>query len=59
MKVIKEKGEFGVNVFLKEDGKYIAFTFGGNGDLYWSIYSKRNDKNEENNYNYFIITKEN
>lgn len=55
MKVIKEKSEFGLNVFLKEEGKYIAFTFGGNGDLYWSIHSKRDNKK----YDYFIITKEN
>lgn len=51
MKVIKEKSEFGTNIFLEENDKYIGFTFSGNGDLYWSIHSK-NDKN-------FLITKEN
>lgn len=55
MKVTKEKGEFGLNIFLEEEGKRIAFTFRGNGDLYWTIHSKR----AEENYNYFIITKEN
>lgn len=59
MKVTKEKSEFGLNVFLKEEGKRLAFTFRGNGDLYWSINSVKDDKNEENNYEYFIITKEN
>lgn len=59
MKVIKEKSEFGLNVFLEEEGKYIAFTFGGNGDLYWSIHSKVDNKNEKSDYDYFVITKEN
>lgn len=55
MKVTKEKSEFGLNVFLEEEGKNISFTFWGNGDLYWTIHSKR----DEENYDYFIITKEN
>ncbi len=59
MKVTKEKSEFGLKVFLEEDGKCIAFTFGGNLDLYWYIHDKRYDKNKEDNYSYFIITKEN
>lgn len=59
MKVIKEKSEFGLNIYLKEDGKCIAFTFRENGDLYWSIRSKRDCRSEEGNYDYFIITKEN
>lgn len=59
MKVTKEKSEFGLNVFLEEEGKRLGFTFGGNGDLYWAIHSPKDDKNEENNYEYFIITKEN
>jgi len=55
MKVIKEKSEFGLNIILEDSGKYLAFTFGGNGDLYWSIRSER----ENENYDYFVITKEN
>lgn len=59
MKVIKQKSEFGLNIFLHEEERYIGFTFGGNGDLYWSIHSRREVENEEYNHDYFIITKEN
>lgn len=59
MKFIKEKGDFGLNIFLADYEKYLAFTFGGNGDLYWSI--NINGKNENSDYKHdsFIITKEN
>lgn len=53
MRLIKEESEFGLNVFLEDSCKYICFSFGGNGDLYWSIHSKNKDDN------YFVITKEN
>ena len=55
MKVTKEKSEFGLNIFLVDGDKYLAFTFGGNGDLYWSIHSK----NDIDKHDHFIITKEN
>jgi len=54
MRVIKEKNEFGLNVLFDEDNKSLTFTFGGNGDLYWSFRSKKS-----NNENNFVITKEN
>lgn len=59
MKVIKEKSEFGLNIFLKEGKKYITFTFGGNLDLYWSIHSETDDLSEDYSYDFFTITKEN
>ena len=52
MKVVKQKNEDGVRIFLQEDNKYLSFVFGGNGDLYWSIHSKDGDNN-------FTIAKEN
>ncbi len=59
MKIIKEKSAFGLNVVLKESEKYLAFTFGGNGDLYWSIYSKGKNYDSDYNHDSFMITKEN
>lgn len=59
MEVIKEKDEFGLRIFLNEDEKYLAFTFGGNGDLYWAIHNESEEINEEYNYDFFEITKEN
>ena len=59
MKVIKENGEFGPSIFLQENKKNLAITFGGNGDLFWTIYNKGDIENKENNDDYFIITKEN
>ena len=54
MKVKKQRNEFGLNIFLEEEDRYLAFTFGGNGDLYWSLHLKK-----ENSNNQFVITKEN
>lgn len=59
MKVIKKINEFGLNIFFEEEEKHIAFTMGGNGDLYWSFHSTADVKNDDENYGYFIITKEN
>lgn len=59
MKVIKKNDEFGLNVFFLENGKYINFCFGGNGDLYWTIHNKNVDLNSDYNYESFVITKEN
>ena len=57
MKITKEKGEFGLNVFLEENNTSLAITYGGNGDLYWSI--KNYNIDDIIKYNTFIITKEN
>ena len=54
MQVIKQDSEFGIDIFFKEENKYLAITYGGNLDLYWTIHSK--NTNDDNN---FIITKEN
>lgn len=54
MKVVKQESEFGLDIFFKEEKKYLAITYMGNLDLYWSIYS--DDINKDNE---FIITKEN
>lgn len=51
MQLIKEKHEFGTNVFYGDEQKYIGFTFGGNGDLYWVIHSAAEKD--------FTVTKEN
>jgi len=55
MKVVKQKNEHGLNIFIQEEQKYLAFSFGGNGDLYWSIHISNSDTDKYN----FIITKEN
>lgn len=54
MKVIKHENEFGLIVSFQELDKQFDVSFGGNGDLYWTICSK--NVNDDNN---FIITKEN
>ena len=54
MKLLKQKSEFGLDIFLKEKKKYLSITYMGNLDLYWSIYSENVNKDNE-----FIITKEN
>ncbi len=54
MKVVKQDSEFGIDIFFKEENKYLAITYGGNLDLYWIIYSE--EVNKDNN---FVITKEN
>lgn len=59
MKVIKENNDFGIKIFLMEKDKYLAFTFGGNLDLYWSIHINKKNIDENNNCDCFIITKEN
>lgn len=51
MKLIREETEFGTNVYLKEDDKYLTMAYCGNLDLYWSIHA-------ESDYT-FTITKEN
>ena len=59
MKIRKEKTEFGLNIFLEEEEKYLTFSYCGNLDLYWSIHSKHRNINDDYTYDYFIITKEN
>ncbi len=59
MKVIKEKTQFGYTISFNDEDKLIRFTFGGNGDLYWSIYNKCKNEDNEIKSNCFIITKEN
>ena len=54
MKVVKQESEFGLDTFFKEEKKYLAITYMGNLDLYWSIHSV--DVNKDNE---FIITNEN
>lgn len=54
MKVIKHENEFGLIISFQELDKQFEVSFGGNGDLYWTILSK--NVNDDNN---FIITKEN
>ena len=54
MKVIKYENEFGLIISFQELDKQFDVSFGGNGDLYWTIRS--NNTNVDNN---FIITKEN
>ncbi len=59
MRVIKENGDFGLNVCFNEEDKNLTFNFGGNGDLYWTISNMNSDESEDFNYEYFVITKEN
>lgn len=59
MKVLKEKAEYGFNVFLQEGEKYLAFTYGGNGDLYWAIHNEEETLCDDYDHDFFIITKEN
>ena len=54
MKIEKIKTEFGTNIFFSEDNDTFIISFGGNGDLYWTMRSKI----DSNNHN-FIISKEN
>ena len=54
VKVIKDKSQFGPTILFDEENNLLRFTFGGNGDLYWSIHSKNT-----NNHYTFVITKEN
>ena len=54
MQVIKHENEFGLIISFQELNKQFDASFGGNGDLYWTIHSK--NTNDDNN---FIITKEN
>lgn len=54
MKVIKNKTQFGPTILFEENNKFLRFTFGGNGDLYWTIHSK-----SDNDEKTFVITKEN
>lgn len=59
MKVTKEKSEFGINIFLEEGKKCLAFTFGGNGDLYWSIHNRSEGLDKDYSHDSFIIIREN
>ena len=54
MKIIKHENEFGLIISFQELDKQFDVSFGGNGDLYWTIRSKNTDID-----NNFIITKEN
>jgi len=53
MKVIKNETQFGLTILFDDENKFLTVTFGGNGDLYWSIHCK-NDTDKK-----IIITKEN
>lgn len=53
MKIIKEKGEHGLNIFLQEGEKYPAFTFGGNGDLYWTIHNEDENLDDDYSHDFF------
>lgn len=54
MKVIKSENQFGPIIIFDEESKFLRFTFGGNGDLYISFYSKKGNAETS-----FSITKEN
>ena len=58
MEVIKEKTEFGTNVILDDEDKYLIISYAGNLDLYWSIHYKESNINNKTTKK-FIITKEN
>ena len=49
MRVLKEKDDFGLTVSFIEDTKYLAFSYKGNGDFYWAIYSKEKNNPAYNN----------
>jgi len=53
MKLTKQKNESGISIYLEEEDKYLGFSFGGNGDLYWHLHKKSKTDNT------FTITKEN
>lgn len=55
MKVEKKNTEFDTTIFFKEKGKFLTFSFGGNGDLYWSIHLLSKDDSDYS----FTITKDN
>ena len=59
MQIIKEKTEFGTNIILDDNDKYLMISFRGNLDLYWSIHYKNLDEKDNTIAKYFIITKEN
>ena len=54
MKLTKEKNEFGTQINLKGEDSNLLISFGGTGDLYWTI--KSNDVEKQNTIS---ITKEN
>ena len=54
MKVRKNDAEFGSEVYLIDSEEYLKFSFGGNGDLYWTIHSST-----ESDRHSFTVTKEN
>ena len=54
MKLTKEKTEHGINIFLEEEDRTLAITFGGNLDLYWTLRTR-----DESTPKTFTITKEN
>jgi hypothetical protein len=57
MKVTKEKSDFGTNIFVEQDHKYVSFTYGRNEDLYWSIHNRKGIDGLK--HDSFTITKEN
>ena len=64
MEITRTKGkESGYDYTLKEDNKELRIIFGGNLDLYWSLYitdkSKTLDNLYDEVYETFLITKEN
>lgn len=44
---------------LEKTNDVLTIMFGGNGDLYWNIYSKNDGLEDNANKKYFTITKEN
>ena len=57
MEVLKSNMPFGPKIALVDEAKWFEIQFGGNLDLYWSIYNLSYD--EELTYETFVITKEN
>lgn len=58
MKIIKKENDFGTNVIFDEIKNRLVYSFGGNLDLYWSLYIKDGYENDFDSRS-FIITKEN
>lgn len=56
MKIVKEQNEFGLDIIIKEEDKYLSVSMAGNGDLYWMIYVRNDDGCS---HQFFNITKEN
>ena len=54
MEFLKQESKLGLNILLKEEDKFISICFMSNGDLYFSLHSKGDNRD-----NKFVITKEN